>query len=158
MSRSVFVGFKGDGFWAYDVVSSTYLGFLTSAANVLATDKQQYWLEEAVRAWHINMEISDYGLHLDEDWSESQLETVRELCRFAIKKIRGADTILWSDIEMWPILPVRRGHDSIPSEPVAGFGEAIIALLEGKLAQPPTGHWWFYTLDDKVDLIERATL
>ena len=96
MSRSVFVGFKGNGFWAYDVVSATYL--------------------------------------------------------------RATSTVLWNEIEKWETWPIRRGHDSIPSEPVARFGEALIALLEGKLAQPPAGHWWFYTLADEVDTLKRPAM
>jgi hypothetical protein len=134
---------------------STYLGFLISAANELATDRQD-WLDVAIRGWEVNMEISDYGLYLNEDWSDSQVGAVCELCRCANQKIRAANTDRQSEIALWPILPQRRGHEFIPSEPLARFGEAMIALLEGNLAEPPTGHIWFYTLEDHVELLKRA--
>ena len=155
MSRSQYVGYRDEGFWVYDVVSSVFLSFLVEAADEqVATNS---WLSEDVYSWRVNAIVSDYSFHLNNEWSRSQIDLVVALCRQANEAIRSRASIPASDIpEPFPNEWIElRGHNPIPSEPVARFGEAIISLLRGELPEAPQGHWWFYTLESDVDLIAK---
>ena len=101
--------------------------------------------------------ISDLSHYTDDEWSQSQIDTVIEMCRTATDVLRSRAEIPAAEIESWPILDDQRifarGHDPVPCEPVARLGDAFIALLQNKLPTPPERHWWFFTLDDNVDTI-----
>ena len=157
MSQTLYVSFRDNGFWAYDVASSVFLEFLIDAATQLADGDSNHWLTEAIQHWRVNAVISDSGFHLDDDWSESQIDTVIDLCCKAVAAIRDYGDIPASEAQSWPILDDRRmfvrGHDPVPCEPVARLGDAIIALLQNTLPEPPDRHWRFFTLADDIDTI-----
>jgi len=157
MSRSLYINFRDNGFWAYDVPSSVFLKYLIDAAtDRLATGTDQ-WLIATVQHWRVSAAISDLSHYAEDEWSQSQIDTVIEMCRSATDAIRWRVGIPAAEIESWPILDDQRifarGHDPVPCEPVARLGDAFIALLQNKLPIPPERHWWFFTLDDNVDTI-----
>ena len=157
MSRSLYVDFRDNGFWAYDVASSVFLKFLIDAANERTAVDTDHWLSEAIQNWRVSAVISDLGFYLDDNWSQLQIDTVIKLCRTATEVIRAGGNIPASEIESWPILDDQRvftrGHDPVPSKAVARFGDAVISLLQITLPEPPDRHWWFFTLDENVDTI-----
>jgi len=157
MSRTHYVDFRGTGLWAYDVASSVFLKFLIDAADVRTAADSDHWLDESIQHWRVGAVVTDYGLHLDDDWSQSQTDTVIVLCRAAAAAILKRGDMPAAEIESWPMLDGRciftRGHDPMPAAPVARFGDAVATLLEDKLPKPPDRHCWFYTLDDNVQTI-----
>lgn len=157
MSRSLYINFRGNGFWAYDVPSSVFLKFLIDAANDRLASGTEQWLTDAVQNWRVSAAIPDLSHYADDTWSQSQIDTVIELCRTAINAIRSGDDIPAREIESWPILEDQRiftrGHDPVPCEPVARLGDAFITLLKNTLPEPPDRHWWFFTLDENPDTL-----
>ncbi|MCU0719849.1 MAG: hypothetical protein MUC83_09105 [Pirellula sp.] len=157
MSRSLYIHFRDNGFWAYDVPSSVFLKFLIDAASERLTLGTDPWLSNAIQHWRLSAVISELSRYADDEWSQSQIHTVCELCRAAVEVIRSAGDIPAGEIESWPILDEHRistrGHDFIPCEPVARLGDAFIALLNGTLPEPPARHRWFFTLNDRPDTI-----
>ncbi|MGI9457501.1 MAG: hypothetical protein ACR2NU_13135 [Aeoliella sp.] len=158
MSRTVYVNFRDNGFWAYDVASSVFLKFLIDAAVERSASTADAWLGEAIERWRANAVVPNMGFYLDDDWSQSQIDTVIELCRVSADVLRKGGDIAAIDIASWPILEdfriFPRGHDPVPVEPVARFGDAVVALVQGNLPEPPDRHWWFFTLDEDVDTIK----
>ena len=158
MSQTLSVHFRDTSFWAYDVVSSVFLKFLIDAANGQITGDSDHWLAEPIEQWRVNAVISDFGFFLDDSWSQSQIDVVIDLCRKAAGAIRSRESIPAMEIESWPMVDDQRiftrGHDPVLSEPVAQFGEAVIALLENTLPKPPEDHWWLFTLDKNVNTIK----
>ena len=156
MSKTVFVQFRGDGFWAYDVVSSVLANFMVAAANKI--ESHNTWLSESIHSWRINAVVSEYGFHLADDWSADQIEVVRKLCVEASESIRKLGDFDAETVESWPQIDggkiCTRGHDIIPAEPVAKLGDAIVALLDGDLPDAPESHWWFYGLNDVTGTIK----
>ena len=159
MSKTVFVEFRADGFWAYDVVSSIFANFIAAAANEL--DDRDEWIAESIQKWRVNAIVSDYGFHLDGKWSPDQIHVVRILCHQASESIRkfggfDAETVQsWKQINGGAICT--RGHDAIPSEPIARLGDAIAALLDQTLPAAPKHHWWFYGLDNETGTLKMGT-
>lgn len=157
MSKLLYITFRGDGFWAYDVASSVFLKFLIDAASERVSAGADHWLVDAVHNWRISAVISELAHYADDEWSQSQINTVIELSQVATEKIRCGGDIPASEIEAWPILDSQRifarGHDPVPCEPVARLGDAFIALLQNALPKPPQGQWWFFTLKANADTI-----
>ena len=157
MSRSLYINFRDNGFWAYDVPSSVFLKFLIDAANNQLTSGADQWLSDAVQHWRVSAAISDLSHYADDHWSQSEIDIVIELCRTATSAIRCGGDIPAREIESWQILDDQRiftrGHDPVPCEPVARLGDAFIALLQNTLPEPPERHWWFFTLDENTDTI-----
>lgn len=157
MPRSLYINFRHNGFWVYDVPSSVFLKFLIDAASDRLASGTDEWLSDAVQHWRVSAVIPDLSHYVDDEWSQSQIDTVLELCRSATNAIRSGGDIPAREIESWPILDDQRiftrGHDPVPCEPVARLGEAFIALLQNTLPEPPERHWWFFTLDENVHTI-----
>jgi hypothetical protein len=160
MSQTLYVDFRGDGFWAFDVVSSVFLKHMIDVASDSAVASEP-WLAETIQNWRVNAVISDMGLFLEDDWSEKQIETVIDICGAAVTAIRSNGDMSAAEIQSEPLIDNMyifvRGIDPIPASPVARFGEAMIALLRNKLPTPPAKHWWFYSLADEVRTIEMAS-
>ena len=160
MSQTLYVNFRDNGFWVFDVVSSVFLKHMIDAAADSVCAKES-WLVNAVQNRRVNAVISDMGIFLDDDWSQRQVETVIDICRAAITTIRRNGNTPASKIESEPLIDdlhiFARGIDPIPSLPIARFGDAMIALLTNNLPEPPAGHWWFYSLADEVRTIEKRS-
>ncbi len=157
MSRSLYINFRDNGFWAYDVPSSVFLKFLIDAATERLASGTDLWLSNAIQNWRVSAAISDLSHYADDDWSQSQIDTVIGLCQTAVNAIRSGGDFPAREIESWQILDDQRiftrGHDIVPCEPVARLGEAFIELLNNTLPEPPERHWWFFTLDENPDTI-----
>ena len=68
MSKTLYVDFRGQGFWAFDVVSGIFLKHLIDVAKPRIAERDEPWLTEAVGHWRFNAICRDCGLFLDEDW------------------------------------------------------------------------------------------
>ena len=67
MSKTLFIKFRGNGFWAYDVATGIYLKHLIDAATRRESKENTDWLPACIEAWR-TIVVSDYGLYLDESW------------------------------------------------------------------------------------------
>ena len=77
MSKTLFVDFRGQGFWAFDAVSGIFLKHLIDVAEARIADQNESWLAKAVSRWRFNAICGDCGLFLDENWSAEQIRSVR---------------------------------------------------------------------------------
>ena len=59
MSRSLYVKFRDDGYWVYDVPSSVFLKFLIDAANAHLKPEADQWLGNAIHYWRVSAVIPD---------------------------------------------------------------------------------------------------
>jgi len=159
MSKTVFVEFRDDGVWAYDVVSSIFANFIAAAAKEL--DDRDEWIAESIHNWRVNAIVSDYGFHLDGNWSPDQIHLVRNLCNQASESIRKSGEFDAETVQSWKQINggaiCTRDHHVIPSEPIARFGDAIAALLVQTLPTAPKNHWWFYGLDNETGTLKMGT-
>ncbi len=136
MSKTLYVNFRGNGFWTYDVPSSVYLKFLIDAAVQFSKHSPQVWLTDAIHHWRVNALMSDFGLHLDDNWTESEVKTVIKLCATASQSVRNHGNISSLDVSDWDILngksirPVRLELGcSIKSQGKLGFGEPFFYAI-----------------------------
>lgn len=152
MSKTLSVQFRGHGFWAFDIVSGVLLKHLIDAAVARdeASDSSS-WLAKTVARWRVNAVVSDYGLFLDEGWTQRQCEIVVDLIAGACRVLSERDSIPADEIAAWPILDNQRiftrGIDPVPTKPVVALGRAVIGLIDGTLAPAPAGTWWYYGTD-----------
>ncbi len=77
MSATVPVSFRGRHFWAFDVGLGIFLKHLLDAARRHPVEQDATWLGECIQKWRVNR--AEIVLHLDENWSGSQIRTVLEL-------------------------------------------------------------------------------
>jgi hypothetical protein len=96
--------------------------------------------------------ISDYGLTLDEAWSEAQQQTFIAFAKEACERLANRESIPAEEIVAWPLLDdlriFPRGATEVSTGPVVELGRAVIALISGTLPQPPAGMAWFYGTDE----------
>lgn len=157
MSKTIYVEFRNTGCWVDDLVSSVFLKFLIDAARLEVAGAPDHWLAASIERWRVNAVISDFGFHLDADWTQSHVNTIIKLCRASTREIRKRREFSMAQIQSWSIHDDYRistcGQDPVPGEPVARFGDAVVALLEFDLPRPPTGQWWFFTLGEEIETI-----
>ena len=152
MSKTLFVGFRGNGFWAFDVVSAVFLKYLIDTATPLLDDVHQSWLSYAVARWREDAVISDFGLFLDDSWSTEQIHAFTALAGDACDALAKRETIPASEIESWRMVDdlscYTRGLPFVPTASAIRLGRAVIQLVNGTLPEPPVGTWWFFSTDD----------
>ena len=146
MSKTKFVKFGTQGFWAYDVALHVFLKHLIDAAE--ASDQAAgTWLAGDVSSWRLAC-IPDYGLTLDTDWPTEQRRSFVALAEEACAALAKRESIPAEEITSWPILEdVRiftRGASEVYTAPVVELGRAIIALVSGELPEAPRGQMWLY--------------
>ena len=148
MSRTKYVEYGDQGFWAYDVILGVFLKHLIDAAQTsdqAATD----WVLNAIASWRTIACCSDYGLPLDASWSEMQRQSFVAMAEVACLRLGERASIPAEEIVAWPLLDHRyiyvRGAPQVVTAPVVDLGRAIIALVSGTLPDAPPGTTWFYT-------------
>jgi hypothetical protein len=148
MSRTTFIEYRGDGIWAYDVAVGIFLKHLIDCASKFSGEADAAWLAECSDRWRVNAVVSDFGLNLDEGWSQDQLQVVLRLAEEACGVLQERAFISADEMGAWNILEGKgvfaRGAAEFPTEPVVELGRAIQALLVGSLPAAPEGTWWLY--------------
>ena len=161
MSKTQVVEYRGVGFWAYDVAGGIFLKHLIDCAHRHVGQEGTKWLSDCVDQWRINAVLSDFGLHLDEKWSQSQLDVVLSLIDKACGTLEERETISAQEMKAWSILDgegvFARGTAHFPTAPVVELGRAIQFLLRGTLPAPPEGTWWFYGVETGRTTLEMGS-
>jgi hypothetical protein len=147
MSKTLFIEYGGDGFWAYDVAIGIFLKHLIDCARS-GNYEGKGWLPECVECWRVNAVLTDCGIRLNEDWTQEQLQTIHRIIDCACRTLAASQSISAMEMESWDIVDGQginaRGNAQFPTEPVVELGQAVQALLRGTLPRPPDGEWWFY--------------
>jgi hypothetical protein len=147
MSKTKFVEFGGNGFWAYDVALGVFLKYLIDIAEA-SPQANSVWLSERLPRWRVIACISDFGLRLDENRTTIQrqgfIAFAEEACaRLALRESIPAEEMLaWNVLDGEGISP--RGASEVQTGPVIEVGRAIIALMSGELPEPPENAAWCY--------------
>jgi hypothetical protein len=146
MSKTHYVRYRDDGFWAYDVAQGVLLKYLADLAEARAAKPGLSWLKEAAHSWRIGAVL--YGLHIEESWSAEQLALFKQLVLEACELLETREMISSAEIEAWPMIDdlriFARGAKQVATAPVVEFGRAVVSLLDGSLPAPPTGTWWCF--------------
>lgn len=155
MSQTVFVEYKGNGFWAYHVALGVLLKHLIDAASVEAVQSGSAWLQSCTEKWRVNAVVPDFSLVLDKRWSDAERATLVRLLDEVVDKLTTRATISSQEMETWEILdgkgvPVP-AEEQLSTRPVAELGRTIQQLLQEQLPSAPEGHWWFYGTEDGRD-------
>ena len=147
MSKTQFVEYANQGFWAYNVALGIFLKHLIDAAEA-SEQADTPWLSSAISSWRVVACISDYGLKLDADWSAAQQQTFIALAEDACLRLAKRASIPAEEIVAWPVLDdlriFPRGATEVLTAPVVELGRAIIALVCGGLPEAPHGTAWCY--------------
>jgi hypothetical protein len=148
MTRTQFVECAESGFWAHDVALGVFLKHLIDVADARSREPGASWLVEAVDAWRVVAWVGDYGLNLGETRSSAQHGTFLALAREACARIGRRERFLAIEMQAWSILDGRgvfaRGASDVLAGPIVELGEAVIALVEGRLPPAPPGTAWLY--------------
>jgi hypothetical protein len=148
VSQTQFVEYRQSGFWAYDVALAIFLKHLIDVAEEQSFEHEETWLGEAVKWWRVVAGVNSYGLAISENWSASQIAVFVRLARDACVRIGRHESFMATEMEAWSILDGRgvfaRGASEVLSGPIVELGEAIVALIEGKLPAAPAGEVWLY--------------
>jgi hypothetical protein len=152
MSKTLYVEFKGHGFWAFDVVSGVFLKHLIDAAAPWTRGEDGAWLAPAIERWRINAVFPDCGLFLDEAWSPRQIQTVTEIAEAASDELSKRTEIPAHEIESSVMFGFERifarGVPCVTTASLIRFGRAFVDLLNERLAKPPPGTEWFFGTED----------
>lgn len=163
MSRTAFVSYGDDGFWAYDVALSIFLKHLIDIAEPIAKESGADWLKEEIHWWRVIAGpcAGTYSLTLAPSWSAAQRELFVEMARRACDAMTTRKEFTEAEIAQWPMLDdvciFTRGADVVETAPVIELGKAIVALADGSLPAAPPGNFWFYGTPEGRRTIGRAT-
>lgn len=162
MSQNQFIEYRKRGFWAYDVALGVFLKHLIDITEEQSREPEERWLVEAVHWWRIVCCVNSYGLTLGADWSAPQIATFTRLAREACVRIRLRESFLATEMKAWSILEgegvFARGASEGLAGPIVELGEAIVALIEGKLPAAPAGRIWLYgTPSGRCPIATRST-
>jgi hypothetical protein len=151
VSKSSFVDYHDNFFWAYDVSLGIFLKHLIDAADDHAAEFGKSWLQEQVADWRLVAGLVEmYGLNLDDDrtWSAAQKADFLQLAEKACAVLAKREQISAAEIEAWPILDdlrlSTRGEVVVATAAIVELGRAIIELVNGTLEAPPAYTRWFY--------------
>ena len=154
MSKTLFVHWRDDGFWAFDAVSAVFLKHLIDAATSYLEHHDEPWLAGAVSQWRFNAVCGDLGLFLDESWSNEQIAIFTGLAREACGVLSKREKIPAEEIQSWKMIDgddgrcFARGLPFLTTASAIRLGEALIKLVNGTLPQPPPGTWWFFATEE----------
>jgi hypothetical protein len=146
VSQTKFIAYGEQGFWAYDVALNIFLKHLIDATETNEHAETE-WLSGAISAWRVAC-VPDFGLTLETNWSPPQQHTFIELANKACAELAARESISAEEIISWPILKelriCPRGAQPVFTGPIVELGQAIIALISGKLPNAPKGQIWLY--------------
>jgi hypothetical protein len=145
MSKTLYVEFRGQGFWAFDVLSAVFLKHLVDAAAPRVDLPSNQWLSDAIRQWRFNALVSDCGFFLDEGWTADQIRTVADVAAEACATLSKRAEIPAEEITSWEMLDdlrvFPRGLPFVTTASASRLGRAVINLLNGCLPESPPGTW-----------------
>src|SRR5690349_17719935 len=130
MSKTLYVEFRGRGFWTFDVVSGIFIKHLIDAALKRLERRDEIWLSKAVEDWRVDAVVPDHGFFLDDDWSNEQMQTFTELAEAACDELSKRAEIPAEEFTSWPILDdlriFRRGFAAVSTDSAIRLGRAVI--------------------------------
>ena len=150
VSKTAFVRYGDDGFWTYDVALSIFLKHLIDVAQPRANEPDAGWLGEEAAWWRVVAGVGEgaYGFEIKRPWSRAQRDLFVELARQACDVMAKRDGWSAEEVTSWLMLDnariCPRSATFIATAPVIELGQAIVALAEGTLPEPPPGTWWFF--------------
>lgn len=157
MSQTIYVEYRENGFWAFDVVLGVFLKHLIDAATRHLGGPEDEWLSGEIPNWRINAVISDFALILDANWSEHQIRTFNEIAAEACRELQRRETISAEEIASWPMVDdlriFPRGLPLVTTASVVRLGKAMIELVNGSLSEPPPGTRWLFSYKDDPSTI-----
>jgi hypothetical protein len=159
MSQTLYVDFRGNGFWAFDAISAVFLKHLTDAASQQTERPGHEWLSEAIKRWRVNAVFSCFGLFLDDSWSPEQIATFTSIATEACEALSLRQQIPAEEIESWEMVDgercFARGLPAISTASAIRLGRAVIELVNGTLPQTGPGTWWFFTTENDPRTIRK---
>ncbi len=152
MSKTLYVEFRGQGFWASDVVSAVFLKYLTDTATPRLGNPNNGWLSDAVANWRVNAMTADLGFFLNDSWSDIQIQTFTELAETACNVLSKRIEIPAEEISSWQMVDglrvFVRGLPCVTTASVVRLGQAVIQLVNNSLPESPPGTWWFFGTEE----------
>lgn len=154
MSKTLFVQWRDDGFWAFDAVSAVFLKHLIDAATSYLGRHDEPWVRDAIPRWRFNAWCGDLGLYLDESWSVEQVATFTWLAREACSDLSKRERIAADEIQSWQMIDgpdgccFARGLPFVTTASAIRLGEAVINLVNNTLPEPPPGTWWLFATEE----------
>ena len=154
MSKTTFIIYRNRDFGAFDVIAAVFLKHLVDVAAPLAATHGS-WLAETVKRWRVDTAlVSSFGMHLEEKWSDSQVDIVVGLIEATCTVLGKRKTIPSGEIQSWELQDgmriFTRGLQEVPTARVIEFGRAIISLLRGTLPECSDGSNWYYGIDGRT--------
>ncbi len=116
MSRSTYVNYKGNGFWVRRYEVGVFLEYLINFAEEWIEqkkdNKETTWIEECIELWEFNIYNSEFGVHLDEGWSDKELAIVISLIKKTYPHLKKGFS---KEIGKWNVESVIKSSDRILS-------------------------------------------
>ncbi len=148
MSKSKGIWYKNIGFFAYDVALGVLLKVVIDVAEARPPGAESAWLQEEISHWKVEAWAQDLSIWIDEDWSAKQTAIFASLVEAACTRLEARPTISSAEIVSWEFVDdgriCPRGATEVETGQVVELGRAILALIDGSLAEPPEGKNWYY--------------
>ena len=152
MTKTLFVQYRDNGFWAYDVGLSVFLKHLIDAAGSCMATPEDTWLRDVVASWQSGTVACNLGFLIEDTWSPAETKLFVRLAEEACKSLEKRDAISAEEVASWPTVDGQqiflRGASEVLTGPILELGRAMIELVRGTLPRPPHGTLWTYGTPD----------
>lgn len=153
LSKFVTVDFRGRAFWAYDVSLSILLAYVASYPKLVEmASYSETWHRRRERVMFIAAQGD--AIDLDTDWhaGEDEAGVLEDAIRWANQRI--TERVQFTDDDAEQLVDANaprytwRWDGELESEVIVSLGTAVIDLINGRLAEPPPGTWWYFGAAD----------
>lgn len=151
MSKSAYVEFADQGFWAFDVSLSIMLAETVWVGEGLPRDQRPEWLPGSLDKLRVLAVVSDLGFLVELSWPVDGVDLLRSLLMEVSRRLTARGTLSADEVATWDVLDGDtiglRNAAIVDLAPVVELTQATIQLLEGTLPQAPPGTCWMYGLE-----------
>jgi hypothetical protein len=148
VSKTAYVEFADQGFWAFDVSLSIMLAETVWVGDGLPKDQRPEWLPDALDKLRVLAVVSDLGFVVELSWPLDGVRLLKSLLMEVSRRLTVRGMLSADEVATWDVLDGDtiglRNAEVVDLAPVVELTQATIQLLEGTLPQAPSGTCWMY--------------
>lgn len=148
MSKTTFVSYQDQWFWAYDVSLDILLKFVIEVGEAYQGLSGDNWLVKTLNKLRVIIRVNDYGLDVDGICPPEEIGHFVKILNEAMDLISRTESLSENEIRSWEILPdchiSTRGQEIVRTKPIIELGQAIVDMINHSLPDAPTGTRWLH--------------
>lgn len=158
MSKTTPAGYHGFCFWVFDVCESILFAEMAAVAHETPAPERSAWLADLEHQLRVHAIVgADFAIPLGQ-WCDGHEEQFLAVVTEAGRRLTERGTITAQQAATWIVLDgtsiIWRGQDTVDTDPIVTFAEALAAIIRGTYPQAPPGRQWYFGHPGEVRTIQ----